>query len=348
MPPHSLDDPAPDVGRPGDVVAARPLVVAEDHRAVLDGDLHAVVAARGSTMSGQTLERRLPVLVEVLRCIAAHERVDEGHAHLLAAASITSFRCAIAAPLTFRIGMQRVRIVAQPRDRQALRVDLVDDLLRPTLREVGDIDVGGAGVATGRPAGRRPAGDLQAFEPARAAQPATSHERCVGEGSRQEAEPHAGTSARRDGAVRSTSTQRPSRALAAIGIADEHLVVAVGEGRVRRDARAGRPPRHRHRSRGTANETCPRSPRRGQPGSAAAACAAGYISAGSRMRISFGRSRCPIQSWSGCSESHAAAAAEPSISYWSEFLRPGLSWLMATAPRAPFSKRRRMVAVSSV
>ena len=72
------------------------------------------------------------------------------------------------------------------------------------------------------------------------------------------------------------------------------------------------------------------------------------MSAGLRMRISFGRSRWPIHSWSGCSESQNAAAAEPSTSYCSEFLRPGLSWLMATDPRAPFSKRSRIVATSSV
>ena len=40
--------------------------------------------------------------------------------------------------------------------------------------------------------------------------------------------------------------------------------------------------------------------------------------------------------------------ADPSISYCSEFFRPALIWLMLTAPRAPFSKRSRIVATSSV
>ena len=36
------------------------------------------------------------------------------------------------------------------------------------------------------------------------------------------------------------------------------------------------------------------------------------------------------------------APSDPSISYWSEFFRPALIWLMLTAPRAPFSKRSRI------
>jgi hypothetical protein len=72
------------------------------------------------------------------------------------------------------------------------------------------------------------------------------------------------------------------------------------------------------------------------------------MSAGFLIRISLGRSRCPIHIWSGCSESHATEASDPEISYWSEFLRPALIWLMLTAPRAPFSKRSRIVAASSV
>ena len=39
---------------------------------------------------------------------------------------------------------------------------------------------------------------------------------------------------------------------------------------------------------------------------------------------------------------------DPSISYWREFLRPALIWLMLTEPRAPSSKRSRIVAASSV
>ena len=57
--------------------------------------------------------------------------------------------------------------------------------------------------------------------------------------------------------------------------------------------------------------------------------------AGSRRRSSLGRPRCPIHSSSGFSEFQDAAELEPSIWNTSEFLRPGLSWEMVTAPRAP-------------
>ena len=72
------------------------------------------------------------------------------------------------------------------------------------------------------------------------------------------------------------------------------------------------------------------------------------MSAGFLIRISLGRSRCPIHIWSGCSESQAIEAVDPEISYCREFLRPALIWLMLTAPRAPFSKRSRIEAESSV
>ena len=84
------------------------------------------------------------------------------------------------------------------------------------------------------------------------------------------------------------------------------------------------------------------------PGRAAAARPAAPIRAGFLIRISFGRSRWPSQIWSGCSESQAIDERDPSISYCSEFFRPALIWLMLTEPRAPFSKRSRIVAASSV
>ena len=61
-----------------------------------------------------------------------------------------------------------------------------------------------------------------------------------------------------------------------------------------------------------------------------------------------GRSRWPSQIWSGSSESQAIDDSEPSISHWTEFFRPALICETLTAPRAPPSKRSRIVAVSSV
>ena len=54
-----LDDAAPDIGRMSDVVAARPFVVAEDHRAILEGQLDAVVAGVGDDVRPD-LQRLVP------------------------------------------------------------------------------------------------------------------------------------------------------------------------------------------------------------------------------------------------------------------------------------------------
>ena len=47
-------------------------------------------------------------------------------------------------------------------------------------------------------------------------------------------------------------------------------------------------------------------------------------------------------------DAQAADAADPAISQLREFLRPWLIWLVETTPRAPFAKRSRIVAASSV
>ena len=49
---------------------------------------------------------------------------------ILAAASITSFMWPMAAARTVGVGVHRVRVVAEARDGQALRRDLIDDLVR--------------------------------------------------------------------------------------------------------------------------------------------------------------------------------------------------------------------------
>ena len=71
------------------------------------------------------------------------------------------------------------------------------------------------------------------------------------------------------------------------------------------------------------------------PGRWAAARPASFSSEGSRSSSSLGRSRWPIHSSSGRSDSQQAAAAAPSISKRSAFLRPGLTCETVSAPRAP-------------
>ena len=214
-----LEDATPDARRRREVVPARPLVVAEEHRAVLDRDLPAVVLRERHDVRPD-LERLLPVRVLGLCSVGAHERVDEGDVHLLGGRDhvleVTDDGLTMR-----RVRMERVRVVAQPGDRQALAHDLVDDLGRLRCGEVRDIDVGRAGVAAGRPARARPAGDLDAFESVGGGPVHDLAERRLGEGRGQQTEPHrTGSEVTGFGVaavpLRSTSTHRPSRALRAI------------------------------------------------------------------------------------------------------------------------------------
>ena len=113
-----LEDPAPDARRRREVVPARPLVVAEEHRAVLDRDLPAVVLRERHDVRPD-LERLLPVRVLGLCGVGAHERVHEGDVHLLGGRDHVLQVADDRLPMR-RIRMQRVRVVAQPGDRQAL------------------------------------------------------------------------------------------------------------------------------------------------------------------------------------------------------------------------------------
>jgi hypothetical protein len=124
-----LEDPAPDARRRREVVPTRPLVVAEEHRAVLDRDLAAMVLRECHDVRPD-LERLLPVRVLGLCGVGAHERVHEGDVHLLGRGDHVPQVADDGLPVR-RIRMQRVRVVAQAGDRQALALDLVDDLGRP-------------------------------------------------------------------------------------------------------------------------------------------------------------------------------------------------------------------------
>ncbi len=116
-----------------------------------------------ATMSGQTRSASSQFSSWCLRPVAAHERVDERDAHLLGGGDDLLEVADDLGPMG-RVRMERVRVVAEPGDGQALRRDLVDDLGRLAGRQVGDVDVRRAGVAPGRPGRARPAGDLEALE----------------------------------------------------------------------------------------------------------------------------------------------------------------------------------------
>ncbi len=74
-------------------------------------------------------------------------------------------------------------------------------------------------------------------------------------------------------------------------VAEQHLVVTVGEGRERRVLRQMTRRRPRRRWPGTGRGRCPRSPRRGRPAGSRRPHRSAFMRAGPRWRISFGRSR---------------------------------------------------------
>ena len=208
--------------------------------------------------------------------------------------------------------------------------DPVDDLGGLARRQVRDVDVAGARVPPGRAGGTWPAGDLEALEAVGDRPVGDLHQRRLGERRGQQAESHRRASAPRR---RLTDDLDPAPEPGALGdrVVDQHLVVAVGEGRVTRvvaraagrDVRVDRPEVGRERV-AEALDVATRERGGGAAG--------GPIRAGFLIRISFGRSRWPNQIWSGCSESQATDESDPSISYWSEFFRPGAD--LADADRA--------------
>ena len=213
-----FQDPAPDHRRPGYVVAARPLVTTEQHRAVLDGDLDPGVA-REPDDRRPDLERDFPVLVLGLRRVTAHERVHERHAHgTRRGDDVLQMTDDLRAML--RVRMKWIRVEPETGDAEALRADLRDELRCPRLRQVRDVDVGGPGIAARRAGRSGPAGDLDRLEPVGRGPVGDLHEGRVRERSGEQAEPHRATSVGRaatgDPADLSTSTQRASRALRAI------------------------------------------------------------------------------------------------------------------------------------
>ena len=140
------------------VVAARPLVVAEDHRAVLDGDLDAVVCRLGDDRRPHLLEL-LEVLRQRLVLVVADERVDHRHAELLGCLDhATDVGDHLGAMV--EVGVQRVRVVTEAGDLDAPLAELPDEVLGLIIGEVGAVDVRHAGVppASGPPpaASRRP------------------------------------------------------------------------------------------------------------------------------------------------------------------------------------------------
>ena len=138
-------------------------------------------------------------------------------------------------------------------------------------------------------------------KPLAAAQSATSKQRRLRERRGQEPEPHRASSTATGAAADAGPLDlHPAARRGALGdgVVDEHLVVAVGERRIRRTRRTAARRRRQRRSPGRARRTCPRSPRRGRragprppgrPGPSGPGSGAGSRSGGRDGRATGGR-----------------------------------------------------------
>ncbi len=179
----------PDRRRPGEVVPAGPLVVGEDHRAVLDRDPHAALA--------RVRDERRPDLAEALEVlgqrpvlVVADERPDRvdpqrlgGVDHL---AQVPVDRLALGV-----VGMEVVRVVGEGGDLEPVTVERGVHLVGV---ESLDVDVRHPGVAALLAAARRPARDLEHLEAVRRRPFGDAVERQVGERRGHQSEPHRVTS----------------------------------------------------------------------------------------------------------------------------------------------------------
>ena len=203
---------------------------------------------------------------------------------IFSAAAMTCLRWPMTCAAMRRVGMERVRVVAEAGDRRGPSPRSRRRSRSPALGgQVRDVDVAACrrsgGSARSSAASRRSRGPRSRSP---AVQSATSVERRLGERRGQEAEPHraatscaAGGRAGGDRRPRSTSTQRPRRALSAIASLTSisswpSAKVGVGGSRGRAARR-----RRRRRSPGRGRANVSPKPSTWPPGSAAAARPAG-------------------------------------------------------------------------
>ena len=153
--------PPPDGRRGHQVLAPRPFIAGEQHRAVLDPDPHAPL--RGVPHERPPgLEEPRPVVVDGSCPVAAHERVDGADAEQ---------RRGLDHPPQLgdghaghgRVWIERIGVVAEPADRHAVPVAGGPHRRGLGGREVGHVDVGDAGVLPLR-GPDRPAHQLDAGE----------------------------------------------------------------------------------------------------------------------------------------------------------------------------------------
>src|SRR5439155_7215000 len=192
----------PDRGRIGEIGPAWPLVVAEDHRAVLDRDPHAAL--------GRMSDQRWPDLLEALEVlrvrailVVAGKGADGVDAKALRRVDDLQQMAVHRLAVTV-VGMEVVRVVRERRDLEPVLPERLVYLVRI---EGLDVDVRHARVAARLAATGRPARDLERLEALGCGPGGDLGEREIREGGGQKAELHVGTfSHRPSAALRATAS----------------------------------------------------------------------------------------------------------------------------------------------
>ena len=156
---NCAEHPAPDRRRDRQILSAGPFVGGEEHRAVLDADAHAVFfGAADERLPG--FQKRLPIGFERPGPVASDEGVDARQSQFFRCANdlldVRRRSCCFV-----RVGRQRIRIVTERADADAVLVQGRADAADFPGVEPVDVDVGDAGVAALRLA-HRPTHDFHA------------------------------------------------------------------------------------------------------------------------------------------------------------------------------------------
>jgi FHS family glucose/mannose:H+ symporter-like MFS transporter len=193
-----LEQLSPQRRRVGEVAAAGPLVVGEDHRAVLDGDLHAPLARKAHQRRPHALEV-LEVAGDVALLISADEGADDLNLEALRRLDDAT-QVRVGGLACVLVGVEVVRVV---RERGDLEVVAAEQPAHGARVEVLDVDVADAGVPAALSSARRPACDLERLESVVVRPARDLLEGQVGKSRGQEAELHRATLT-----SRATSAQR--------------------------------------------------------------------------------------------------------------------------------------------
>ena len=152
----------PNGWRERQILAAGPFVAGEDHRAVLDA--YPDAALLGISHQGlPDLQEARPVFVHRAPPVPADERIDRGESQRLRR-SEDQTQVLLGYPGLLDVCRERVRVVAEAADRDAMAIQRTADRRDGCLVQRPAVDVRDACVATVRLA-RRPAHDLNAVVP---------------------------------------------------------------------------------------------------------------------------------------------------------------------------------------